>query len=492
MREVVKMESWIYISAISLAFSVPGLLFSYYSVILFLSTLRYPRTLAESSSLRETPFVSILIATFNEKFVIANTLDEIKNLDYPRDKLQVVVADDSSDETVEVIDQKVLELNSLGIQAVVSRRKARKGFKSGALNQAASLLKGDYVLLLDADSTVRPDILTKGLNAFSRDARIGFVSFRVGHYNREQNLTTRLFALQLDQGDTVTKMGAYSIDAPYSFQGGFVLVSMAVLRQVGFWANESIVEDAYLSCKIYCAGYRGVYLSDVRIFSEDPSSLEVWKKQAARVAQGWANCAITNGRKILSCKKLSIWRRIVLFSTLVGPFQGLSWIVVTFVSALGLIFGLSAPSNSIFSSPIYILVVTLPVVSFFGSGIYALYIQKIMSLRNLALLPLLSYTTSCMTTAMTIGFLNGMRGKTGFFFRTPKHGLGKGGNEQYHRDIRLDRIAVAEGIFAATALAMSVVVLFDGVWALGLTLAGFGALTLKSMNLSRILSPKSL
>ena len=492
MRELLKMESWIYISSISLAFSIPGLLFSYYSVILFLSTLRYPRTLAESSSLRETPFVSFLIATFNEKFVIANTLDEIKNLDYPRDKLQVVVADDSSDETVEVIDQKVLELNSLGIQAVVSRRKARKGFKSGALNQAASLLKGDYVLLLDADSTVRPDILTKGLNAFSRDARIGFVSFRVGHYNREQNLTTRLFALQLDQGDTVTKMGAYSIDAPYSFQGGFVLVSMAVLRQVGFWANESIVEDAYLSCKIYCAGYRGVYLSDVRIFSEDPATLEVWKKQAARVAQGWANCAIANGRGILSCKKLSLWRRIVLFSTLVGPFQGLSWIVVTFVSALGLIFGLSAPSNSIFSSPIYILVVTLPVVSFFGSGIYALYIQKIMSLRNLALLPLLSYTTSCMTTAMTIGFLNGMRGKTGFFFRTPKHGLGKGGNEQYHRDIRLDRIAVAEGIFAATALAMSVVVLFDGVWALGLTLAGFGALTLKSMNLSRILSPKSL
>src|SRR5437764_1280512 len=83
-----------------------------------------------------------------------------------------------------------------------------------------------------------------------------FVSFRVGHYNREQNLTTRLFALQLDQGDTVTKMGAYSIDSPYSFQGGFVLVSMDVLRQVGFWTKDSIVEDAELSCRIYCAGYR--------------------------------------------------------------------------------------------------------------------------------------------------------------------------------------------------------------------------------------------
>src|SRR5207247_8436367 len=450
-----------------------------------------PKSLCEGHRDKGTPLVDILKATVNDKLVIDNTLYAIKNLDYPRDKLLVVVADDSSDETVDVIDRKILELNSMGIQSVVSRRKGRAGFKSGALSQAAPLLKGHYVLLLDADSTVKPDILTKGLTAFSRDPRIGFVSFRVGHYNREQNLTTRLFALQLDQGDTVTKMGAYSIDSPYSFQGGFVLVSMDVLRQVGFWTKDSIVEDAELSCRIYCAGYRGVYLSNVRIFSEDPSSLEVWKKQAARVAQGWAKCAIANGPKILKCKNLSVWRRIVLFSTLVGPFQGLSWVVVTFVSALGLIFGLSAPSNSIFSSPIYIIIVTLPVVSFFASGIYALYIQKIMSPHNLAILPLLSYTSSCMTTAIMIGFLNGVRGKTGFFFRTPKHGLGRDGNMQYHRDIRIDRIAIAEGILATMALAMSIIVLLEGVWALALTLVGFGALTLKSMNLSRVFSIKS-
>ena len=491
MHVTVKLDSWIYISGISLAFSMPGLLFSYYSVILFLSTFRYPKALGNEPPLQETPLVSILIATFNEKFVVASTLDALKNLDYPRDKLQVVVADDSSDETVDIIDGKLLELNDLGIHGVVSRRKGRAGFKSGALNQSAPLLKGDFVLLLDADSTVKPDVLKRGLNAASHNPRIGFVSFRVGHYNREQNLTTRLFALQQDQGDTVAKMGAYSIDAPYSFQGGFVLVSMAVLREVGFWPNDSVVEDADLSLRIYCAGYRGVYLSDVRIFSEDPSSLEVWKKQAARVAQGWANCAIANGRKILSCKKLSVWRRIVLFSTLVGPFQGLSWIVVTFVSAFGLIFGLTAPSSSIFSSPIYIIAVTLPVVAFFGSGIYALHIQKIMTPRNLVLLPLLSYTSSCMTTAIMIGFLNGMRGKTGFFFRTPKHGLAVDLNRQYHREVRLDRIAIAEGILSIMALTLSIIVLLYGVWALTLTLAGFGALTLKSMNLSRLAPIKS-
>ena len=119
------MDSWIYISGISLAFSMPGLLFSYYSVILFLSTFRYPKSLGDEPTLQETPVVSILIATFNEKFVVANTLDALKSLDYPKDKLQVVVADDSSDDTVDIIDRKLLELNNLGF--IVSCQGGRAG-----------------------------------------------------------------------------------------------------------------------------------------------------------------------------------------------------------------------------------------------------------------------------------------------------------------------------------------------------------------------------
>jgi hypothetical protein len=84
-----------------------------------------------------------------------------------------------------------------------------------------------------------------------------------------------------------------------------------------------------------------------------------------------------------------------------------------------------------------------------------------------------------------------MRGRTGFFFRTPKHGLAADLNKQYHREVRLDRIAIAEGILSVMALALSIIVLLYGVWALALTLAGFGALTLKSMNLSRLATFKS-
>jgi len=458
-------------------------------MILFVSSLRYPRFLVNLSPASESfPLVSVLIASYNEKFVIGRTLDAVKSLDYPAGRLQVVVADDSTDDTRSVIDKKLEELKFSGIIAVVSRRNAREGFKSGALNHAAPLLRGEYVLLLDADSTVTSASLSRGLAAFRLDPKIAFVSFRVGHYNREQNLITRLYALSQDQGDTITKMGSYILDAPYSFQGGFTLVSSDILREVGYWTNDSIVDDADLSCKIYSAGWRGLYLSDVKVFGEDPSNLEVWKKQVARVAQGWTKCARSNWRKILGSHKLSPWRRVFLLVFLLGPFSALSWIVVTFVSAIGLILRFSAPANSIFSSPIYVAIVTLPVVSFFFSGAYALYVQKIMTAKNLLLLPLLSYTSLCMTTAICIGFLQGIRGRPGFFFRTPKSGVeSTERSRQYFLDVRHDRVAIAEAVLAILAIAIGLIVLTEGVWVLFLSLASFGVLTLKSMNLSRIL-----
>lgn len=264
-------------------------------------------------------------------------------------------------------------------------------------------------------------------------------------------------------------------------------MSLSVLRDVGFWTNDSIVDDADLSCKIYSAGWRGIYLSDVKVFGEDPSNLEVWKKQVARVAQGWTKCARSNWRTILGSRKLSPWRRVALLLFLLGPFSALSWIVVTFVSAIGLILGFSAPANSIFASPIYVTIVTLPLITFFLSGVYALYVQKIMTTKNLLLLPLISYTSLCMTTAVCVGFLQGIRGKPGFFFRTPKSGVvSNERSRQYFRDVRHDRIAIAETVLASLAIGIGLIVLTEGVWVLFLSLAGFGVLTLKSMNLSRI------
>ncbi len=483
------MQPWVIVTAISLALTIPVLASAYYSLILLLSSFRYPRELGASSELSSYPKVSILIAAYNEKFVISRTLEALKGLDYPKDMIRVVVADDSTDETVQIIDTKAEELSRAGIETLVSRRQARDGYKSGALNQAASMLVGEYALLLDADSTVASDVLTRGISVLQGHPEASFISYRVGHYNREQNITTRLFALSLDLGDTLNKMGSYSINGPFSFQGGYTLVSMATLRDVGFWSEDTIVDDADLSCKIYATGSRGIYLSGVRILGEDPATLEVWKKQAARVAQGWAKCVSTHWRTILGTRKLSVWRRSALLLMLTGPFSGLSWIVVTFLSATALLLGLNAPSNSLFVNPLYIVLVSLPIFSYFAAAAYSLHIQNIMTLRNLLLLPVLSYTGYSMLTATSIGFASGIVGRTGIFFRTPKSGPSHQLTKTYYfQSLKLDKTAIVEGLLAALSILLSVFVIFTGVWFLGLTLLGFGVLTLKSMNLSRLFS----
>src|ERR1022692_2453142 len=151
-------QIWSLIEVVTLVFSIPVFALEYYWVFLLGNSLRYPRDLgAEEVTLEEHPMVSILIATFNERYVIERSLEAMKNLDYPKDKLQVVVADDSNDQTVELIDDKVRDLNQSGIRAIVSRRPSREHFKCGALNKAMESVVGEYVLLLDADSIISPD-----------------------------------------------------------------------------------------------------------------------------------------------------------------------------------------------------------------------------------------------------------------------------------------------------------------------------------------------
>ena len=119
-------QLWQLVEAITIFITIPVLALEYYWVILFGTSTRYPRSMASQDvRLENHPMVSVFIASFNEKFVIERTLDAVKQIDYPKDKLQVVVADDSDDQTVEVIDAKARELNGLGISTIVSRRPNR-------------------------------------------------------------------------------------------------------------------------------------------------------------------------------------------------------------------------------------------------------------------------------------------------------------------------------------------------------------------------------
>jgi cellulose synthase/poly-beta-1,6-N-acetylglucosamine synthase-like glycosyltransferase len=334
---------------------------------------------------------------------------------------------------------------------------------------------------------VPPDVLTKGIYTLESHDRAAFVSYRYGHYNRNYNRVTRLFALNQDIGDTISKMGAYRIDAPFSSQGGFTLVRSSDLREVGQWSNERIADDTDISIKMYLAGKRGIYLSNVAILSEDPSTLEAWKKQVARTSQGWWRCVGKYWRKILSARDVPLQKRLGLIMMLLSPFSSLSWITVTFLSAVAVILNIETPANSVFNNPLFFALVAVPIFISMLSGLWALQSQGILNRKNAVLIPMLGYATGCMMTLGSVGFFYGVFDRLGFFlYRTPKGGAEKDVTRtKYFRNLTNDRNSIVEGVLATFGLVLAIPVALHGIWFLTLSMLGFGLFTLKSMNLTR-------
>jgi cellulose synthase/poly-beta-1,6-N-acetylglucosamine synthase-like glycosyltransferase len=469
------------ILGVVLVVSIPVFAYSAYSVVLLAGSLSYKPIALASLSRTDLPRLSVFMAAYNEENVVGETLEAIGRLDYPPEKLQVVVADDSDDGTVRVIDERASLLRGKGVDVVVSRRTGRTGFKAGALNLASKQVTGEVVLLLDADSRVSSSALNRALEALIGGG-LSFVSFRVGHYNRELNLVTRAFALFQDTIDGLQKMGATRLALPYSLQGGFALAKTEALREAGLWREGVIAEDADLSCRLFASGSKGAYVSEAELLSEDPSSLRIWKRQAARVAQGWAQCLRLDFSGIVRSPRLSPSGKAGLLLVLLSPFAGLTWIIVTLLSALLIVAGVIDPGASAFGNPLYIALVSVPVVVFYISGAYALRIRRMLSSRNLVLLPVLSYMVSAMFTISAISFVRGLAGGRAEFFRTPKRGA-TGTLPQDHQPREGSGVRLAEGGLSVLAAVLSLPMFLRGQYFLGLSLLGFGLVTLKSMEL---------
>src|SRR5690606_17687204 len=137
------------------------------------------------------------LPVYNEKYVIERLIDAVVNIDYPREKLEIQILDDSTDETSGIIYQKLEWLERFGIRIKHIRRKQRDGFKAGALQEALPWTKGEFIAIFDADFIPEPDFLKKTLPHFT-DPKIGAVQTRWSHINRDYSLVTRLQAFGLD------------------------------------------------------------------------------------------------------------------------------------------------------------------------------------------------------------------------------------------------------------------------------------------------------
>ena len=253
---------------------------------------------------KDLPFVTIQIPVYNDPMV-GNCVKDCLNFDYPKDKFEVIVADDSNDpETLKVI-QGLRKFE----RVKVLHRDNRNGFKAGALNNALKHSKGEVILIFDADYRLERDFLKRVIQPFHYDENIAFVQSRWGYSNPSENAVTRIASMSYRSFHNCclpvqVRMGS----AIFCGSGG--AVRRRVLEEVGGWNEDSITEDLDLSIKVLKEGYRQEYLSDLVATGDVPHTLKGFVKQQQRWAYGTTVALIEYLDEIMLSGKLNVLQKV--------------------------------------------------------------------------------------------------------------------------------------------------------------------------------------
>jgi cellulose synthase/poly-beta-1,6-N-acetylglucosamine synthase-like glycosyltransferase len=239
----------------------------------------------------ELPRITIQLPIFNEQFVIDRLVESICKLDYPREKLDIQVLDDSTDETVEVARGVVERYAALGHQISYHHRSDRHGFKAGALQEGLKTAKGEFVAIFDADFTPSPDWLMKVIHHFAEPG-IGMVQTRWTHINRNYSFLTEIEAILLDGHFVLEHGGRSRTGVFFNFNGTAGMWRIKAIGDAGGWQHDTLTEDTDLSYRAQLKGWKFLYLQDVECPAELPIEMTAFKTQQARWAKGLIQCAI--------------------------------------------------------------------------------------------------------------------------------------------------------------------------------------------------------
>ena len=241
------------------------------------------------------PRVTIQLPLYNEKYVVERLIDNILKMDYPKDRLQIQVIDDSDDETVDIIAKKVVHYRALGHDIDHVRRQVRKGFKAGALKDATPQATGEFLAIFDADFVPNHDFLQKTIPHFFKDSKIGVVQTRWEHLNEHYSTITALQALQLNVHFTVEQAGRARGGLFLQFNGTAGVWRKETIADAGGWHDDTLTEDLDLSYRAQSKGWKIEYLEDVGSPAELPADMNGLKGQQFRWMKGGAE----NARKLL-------------------------------------------------------------------------------------------------------------------------------------------------------------------------------------------------
>ncbi len=242
----------------------------------------------------ELPRITVQLPIFNEQFVIDRLIDSVCSLEYPRDRLEIQVLDDSTDETRQAAAAIVERYQALGHPILYIHRTDRTGFKAGALQEGLKVATGEFVAIFDADFVPPRDWLLRVIHHFA-EPDIGMVQTRWTHLNRDYSFLTQVEAILLD-GHFVLEHGARArSNLFFNFNGTAGMWRRCVIGEAGGWQHDTLTEDTDLSYRAQILGWKFKYLQDVECPAEVPIEMTAFKTQQQR----WAKGLIQTSKKIL-------------------------------------------------------------------------------------------------------------------------------------------------------------------------------------------------
>ncbi|UCG16559.1 MAG: glycosyltransferase family 2 protein [Phycisphaerales bacterium] len=370
----------------------------------------------------ELPLVTIQLPMFNERYVARRIIESTCRIEYPRDRLQIQVLDDSTDDTVRIAGEAVERMRRAGHNVVYRHRTNRQGYKAGALDEGLATATGEFVCIFDADFVPTPEILLDAIHYFN-DPKIGMVQARWEHINREQSLLTKTQAVLLD-GHFVMEHGARNRSGRFmSFNGTAGIWRKCCIEDAGGWQHDTLTEDLDLSYRAQLKGWRFVFLPGIASPAELPPEMSAFKAQQHRWAKGGAQTCRKLLPKILR-SRLPIRIKVEAFFHLTSCTVYLYMVALTVLLLPLLLLRWGGQPGSPFR--VYLIDVSLFIVASCSASSFYVCSQRELNRTwadSLKYLPFLMALGIGICFSNAIATLQGFFGKPSEFVRTPKFGL---------------------------------------------------------------------
>ncbi|MEJ5310405.1 MAG: glycosyltransferase [Anaerolineae bacterium] len=394
----------------------------------------------------DLPMVTVQIPLRNERYVVKRILAAVAAFDWPRDRLEIQVIDDSDDDTTALARDEVERLQAQGYAITLLHRQHHAGHKAGALAAGLQKARGEYIAIFDADFAPMPDFLQRTVPHLVQNPTLGLVQGRWGHLNAEYSPVTRAQALALDAHFTVEHIARNRAGLLMNFNGTGGVWRRRAIEEAGGWQYDTIAEDLDLSYRAQLAGWKILYLPDVVAPAELPPLVAAFRQQQYRWAKGSIQVLRKSCRAIVSSPRLNLAQKTMALLHLSGYFtQPLILALVLLVVPM-VIYSPRLPTLAVALGTLTMLPPLLYVIG--QITLYRDWPRRILAYPFLMLLGIgISWNT-------TLGILDGLLHWGGEFVRTPKFNLqGRQGNwraAQYH--VKLDRALPGEILISVYAL----------------------------------------